>query len=100
MLLMILTGWLERQEREALAYLIEENRCAAQARRTTCLHGHRAVCASEPRPGGFRGLSRGASGSEWHATNFSADTSLFSGRGIDVGGVLLIRERDLNTKDT
>jgi transposase InsO family protein len=27
MLLMILTGWLERRERAALAYLIEENRC-------------------------------------------------------------------------
>ena len=26
MLLMVLTGWLERREREALAYLIEENR--------------------------------------------------------------------------
>jgi hypothetical protein len=25
-LLMVLTGWLERREREALAYLIEENR--------------------------------------------------------------------------
>jgi hypothetical protein len=26
MLLMVLTGWLERREREPLAYLIEENR--------------------------------------------------------------------------
>ena len=26
MLLMVLTGWLERRERKALAYLIEENR--------------------------------------------------------------------------
>jgi hypothetical protein len=26
MLLLVLTGWLERREREALAYLIEENR--------------------------------------------------------------------------
>ena len=26
LLLMVLTGWLERREREALAYLIEENR--------------------------------------------------------------------------
>src|SRR5437899_13094228 len=26
MLLMVLTGWLQRREREALAYLIEENR--------------------------------------------------------------------------
>src|SRR5215510_13417248 len=26
MLLMVLTGWLERREQEALAYLIEENR--------------------------------------------------------------------------
>ena len=26
MLLLFLTGWLERREREALAYLIEENR--------------------------------------------------------------------------
>ena len=26
MLLTVLTGWLERREREALAYLIEENR--------------------------------------------------------------------------
>ena len=26
MLLIVLTGWLERREREALAYLIEENR--------------------------------------------------------------------------
>src|SRR6478609_2766078 len=26
MLLMVLTGWLDRREREALAYLIEENR--------------------------------------------------------------------------
>jgi hypothetical protein len=28
-LLMVLTGWLERREREALAYLIEENRIGA-----------------------------------------------------------------------
>jgi hypothetical protein len=27
LLLMALTGWLARREREALAYLIEENRC-------------------------------------------------------------------------
>jgi hypothetical protein len=26
MLLMVLTGWLDRREREALAYLVEENR--------------------------------------------------------------------------
>jgi hypothetical protein len=26
LLLMVLTGWLERREREAIAYLIEENR--------------------------------------------------------------------------
>jgi hypothetical protein len=26
-LLRILSGWLERQEREAIAYLVEENRC-------------------------------------------------------------------------
>lgn len=26
MVLLVLTGWLERREREALAYLIEENR--------------------------------------------------------------------------
>jgi len=26
LLLMVLTGWLKRREREALAYLIEENR--------------------------------------------------------------------------
>jgi hypothetical protein len=26
MVLYVLTGWLERQEREAIAYLIEENR--------------------------------------------------------------------------
>ena len=30
MLLMVLTGWLERREREALAYLIEENRLLRQ----------------------------------------------------------------------
>jgi hypothetical protein len=27
LLLMVLTGWLDRREREALAYLIEENAC-------------------------------------------------------------------------
>jgi hypothetical protein len=26
MLLMVLTGWLERREREVIAYLVEENR--------------------------------------------------------------------------
>src|SRR5450830_1195768 len=30
MLLLVLTGWLERREREALAYLIEENRLLRQ----------------------------------------------------------------------
>jgi hypothetical protein len=27
--LLVLTGWLERREREAIAYLVEENRCRA-----------------------------------------------------------------------
>jgi hypothetical protein len=27
LVLLILTGWLERREREAIAYLVEENRC-------------------------------------------------------------------------
>jgi hypothetical protein len=31
MLLMVLTGWLERREREALAYLIEENRSSGDS---------------------------------------------------------------------
>jgi len=27
LVLLILTGWLERREREVIAYLVEENRC-------------------------------------------------------------------------
>jgi transposase InsO family protein len=52
LLLMVLTGWLERQEREAVAYLIEENRILGahlrgrlrltdEERRRLARHGHR-----------------------------------------------------------
>jgi hypothetical protein len=32
MLLLVLTAWLERREREAIVYLIEENRCPSRIR--------------------------------------------------------------------
>ena len=36
MLLLVLTGWLERREREAIAYLIEENPLCPRTRPKSC----------------------------------------------------------------
>jgi hypothetical protein len=41
MLLLIVTGWLDRREREMLAYLIEENRVLAAADGWTSAKAHR-----------------------------------------------------------
>ena len=64
LLLMVLTGWLERREREAIAYLIEENRLPGRQlggqrlrltdddRRRLALRAYRlgrCACARSPR---------------------------------------------------
>src|SRR5262245_65687342 len=60
MMLGVLTGWLERREREAIAYLVEENAPSASVgRATAAVHGR-----GPPPVGGLRapGRSRDAEG--------------------------------------
>src|SRR5262245_9552023 len=55
MVLGVLTGWLERREREAIAYLIEENRgpSVSVGQATAAAHGYRPASIGCSRaPGG------------------------------------------------